>query len=271
VTRVAAVDLGTGSTRLLVADVADGDLVELHRETRITNLGEGVDAARRLVPAAVERVSACLADYRRTIAALGAERVLAVGTSAIRDAANGAEFLDGVGLPTRVLSGDEEAELTFRGVGVPEALVIDIGGGSTELVGPGLRLSLELGSTRLSERYLHSDPPTAGELDACAAAVRTALPELETTRAIGVAGTFVNLEALAGPLTLESVTGQLQRLAALPLAERRRVPRLVPERAPVIVAGAVIARELLARLSVPRIEVSERDLLDGVALELAAR
>ena len=97
------------------------------------------------------------------------------------------------------------------------------------------------------------------------------LPELETTRAIGVAGTFVNLEALAGPLTLDSVTGQLHRLAALPLAERRRVPRLVPERAPVIVGGAVIACELLARLSVPQIEVSEHDLLDGVALELAGR
>ncbi len=270
-TRVAVVDLGTGSTRLLVADVADGDLVALHRQTRITNLGESVDAGRRLLPAAVARVSACLDDYRRTIAALGAERALAVGTSAVRDAVNGAELLGQVGLPTRVLSGDEEGELTFRGVGAPEALVIDIGGGSTELVGPGLHVSLELGSTRLTERYLHSDPPTAAELEACAAAVRDALPELQATRAIGVAGTFVNLEALAGPLTLDSVTGQLQRLAALPLAERRLVPRLVPERAPVIVAGAVIVRELLARLDVPLVEVSERDLLDGVALELGGQ
>ena len=160
-TRVAAVDLGTNSTRLLVADVVDGDLVELHRETRITRLGERVDAAGVLLPAAVERVHACLADYRRTIEGLGAERTLAVGTSAVRDAANGGEFLDGLGLPTRVLSGDEEAELTFRGVGVPEALVVDIGGGSTELVGPGIHVSLELGCVRLSERFLRSDPPGA--------------------------------------------------------------------------------------------------------------
>ena len=268
-TRIAALDLGTGSTRLLVADVAGGRLVALHREARITQLGEGVDAGRLLLPAAVARVQACLADYRRTIEELGAERTLAVGTSALRDAENSREFLDGLGFETRVLSGDEEAELTFRGVGEPDALVVDVGGGSTELVGPGIRVSLELGCVRLSERFLRSDPPTAPELEACAAAVRAALPEVSTTRAIGVSGTFVSLAVLAGELTLEAVSAQIDRLAALPLAKRRLVPGLEPDRAPVIVGGAVIVRELLARLGVPRFEVSERDLLDGVVLELA--
>jgi exopolyphosphatase / guanosine-5'-triphosphate,3'-diphosphate pyrophosphatase len=270
VTRVAAVDLGTNSTRLLVADVVDGVLVEVHRETRITRLGERVDAGRVLLPAAVERVHACLADYRRTTEELGVERALAVGTSAVRDARNGREFLDGLGFATRVLSGDEEAALTFCGVGEPDALVVDVGGGSTELVGPGIQMSLELGCVRLSERFLLSDPPTAAELEACAAAVRAALPErLAAERAIGVAGTFTSLAALAGELTPEAVAAQVDRLAALTLAERRLVPRLEPARAPVIVGGAVIVRELLTRLRLPRIEVSERDLLDGVALELA--
>ncbi len=269
-TRVAAVDLGTNSTRLLVADVVGGGLVELHRETRITRLGERVDASRVLLPAAIERVHACLADYRRTFEELGAERTLAVGTSAVRDAANSGEFLQGLEFPTRVLTGDEEAALTFRGVGVPGALVVDVGGGSTELVGPKIHVSLELGCVRLSERFLRTDPPGAHELEACAEAVRAELPaSLEATLAIGVAGTFVSLASLAGELTLAAVTAQVDRLAALPLAERRRVPGLEPDRAPVIVGGAVIVRELLARLGLPRIVVSERDLLDGVALELA--
>ena len=267
-TRLAAVDLGTGSTRLLVADVADGRLVALHREARITQLGEGVDAGRLLLPDAVARVEACLADYRRTIEELGAERTVAVGTSALRDAENGREFLDGLGLETRVLSGDEEARLTFLGVGEPDALLIDLGGGSTELVGPGIRVSLELGCVRTTERFLHSDPPAAAELEACAAAIRAALPEVEATRAIGVAGTFVSLAVLAGELTRAAVSAQVDRLAALTLAERRLVPGLEPARAPVIVAGALIVRELLAHLRLPRVEVSERDLLDGVLLEL---
>ncbi len=268
-TRVAAVDLGTGSTRLLVADVVAGGLIALHREARITQLGEGVDAGRLLLPAAVQRVHACLADYRRTIAELGAERTLAVGTSALRDAENGREFLDGLGFETRVLSGDEEAALTFLGVGEPDALVVDVGGGSTELAGPRIRVSLELGCVRTTERYLRSDPPAPHELEACAEAVRAALPAVTATRAIGVAGTFLSLAVLAGELTLEAVTAQVDRLAALPLAQRRLVAGLEPDRAHVIVGGAVIVRELLARLGVPRFEVSERDLLDGVVLEAA--
>src|ERR671916_1117911 len=147
--RVAAVDLGTNTTRLLVADVADGRVAEVARETRITRLGEGVDGRRRLLPVPVARVRNCLSDYRRTLESLGAERTLAVATSAIRDAENGEAFLGEVewsyGFATRLVSGDEEALLTFRGVGLADALVVDIGGGSTELVGPALQESGHIG------------------------------------------------------------------------------------------------------------------------------
>ncbi len=274
-TRVAAVDLGTNSTRLLVADVEDGRLEELHRETRITRLGEGVDERRRLLPVPIARVRNCLADYRRTAERLGAERVLAVGTSAVRDAENGEAFLGEVewsyGFATRLLDGDEEAAMTYRGVGEPDALVVDLGGGSTELIGPGVHTSLDIGSVRLTERFLRSDPPSPGELDACAAAIRAALPELVFMNTIGVAGTFTTLAALAGSesLTREAVAAQVDRLAALPLSERRGLPGLHPERAPVIVAGALIVRELMAHAGLAEIEVSERDLLDGAALAAA--
>src|ERR1043166_7603230 len=169
--RVAVVDLGTNSTRLLVADV-DGDRVhEAVRRTAITRLGEGVDSRRQLLPLPVARVRNVLADYRRELEQLGAERVLAVGTSAVRDADNGEAFLGEIewsyGFATRLLSGDEEAELTRGGVanrrGVADGTVIvDLGGGSTELVagGPdGVRWhdSLDMGSVRLTERFLHSD------------------------------------------------------------------------------------------------------------------
>src|ERR687894_207411 len=177
--RVAAIDLGTNTTRLLVADVNDGQVEDVVKRTRITRLGEGVDQRRRLLPLPIARVRNCLADYRRELEALGAERTLVVATSAIRDAENGEAFLGEVewsyGFTTRLLSGDEEAELTLRGVGaVDEAtLVVDIGGGSTELIGAGLWASLDIGAVRLTERYLPSDPPAEDELDACAAAVRS--------------------------------------------------------------------------------------------------
>src|SRR5436305_9289831 len=203
--RVAAVDLGTNTTRLLVADVVDGRLEELHRETRVTRLGEAVDTRRRLLPVPIARVRNVLADYRRTLESLGAERVLAVGTSAIRDAENGEAFLGEIewsyGFATRLLSGEDEAELTRRGVANGRGLeagtlVLDVGGGSTELISADERISLDLGSVRLTERFLHSDPPSRHELDAAAAAVREALPDLQNTDAIGVAGTITTLAAL---------------------------------------------------------------------------
>ncbi len=156
--RVAAIDLGTNTTRLLVADVEDGRVEELHRESRITRLGEGVDARHRLLPLPIARVRNVLTDYRRTLESLGAERTLAVATSAVRDAENGEAFLGEVewsyGFVTRLVSGDEEAELTRRGVDpAPRTLVLDIGGGSTELVLGDFHVSLPMGSVRFTERY----------------------------------------------------------------------------------------------------------------------
>jgi exopolyphosphatase / guanosine-5'-triphosphate,3'-diphosphate pyrophosphatase len=282
--RVAAIDLGTNTTRLLVADVIESHIEELHRETRITRLGEGVDARRRLLPVPIARVRNVLSDYRRTIESLGAERTLAVATSAVRDAENGEAFLGEVewsyGFATRLVGGDEEAELTRRGVQPsPGTLVLDIGGGSTELIVDDFHVSLDLGSVRYTERFLHTDPPTAEELDACAAAVRALLPRVQAQAAIGVAGTVTSLAALdlglerydralvhGHRLSLAGAHAQLERLAALPLAERRKVPALEPERAPVIVAGAVILTETLVHFGLDSIDVSERDILDGIAL-----
>ena len=165
--RVAAIDQGTNTTRLLVADVDDGGLRELVRRTEITRLGEGVDERHRLLPLPVARVRNVLTDYRREAERLGAERTLLVATSAVRDAENGEAFLGEVewsyGFATQLLTGDEEAALMLRGVGEiePGTLVLDIGGGSTELVTLESRTSLDVGAVRLTERYLHSDPPTA--------------------------------------------------------------------------------------------------------------
>jgi exopolyphosphatase/guanosine-5'-triphosphate,3'-diphosphate pyrophosphatase len=277
VTRVVAVDLGTNSTRLLVADVEDGRVDALVRRTTVTRLGEGVDASRRLLPAAIDRVHAALREYRRELDELGATRSLAVATSAVRDAANGAELLRGIelafDLPTRLLSGDEEAELTRRGVGAVDegTLVVDVGGGSTELIAGSFRQSIDVGSTRLTERFLHHDPPRPQELAAAARYVAGLLPALDVSAAVGVAGTVAQLEALTGPLTPEAVEGRLARLAALPLAERREVPGLDPARAPVILGGAVIVAEVLRFYRLDVLAFSVRDLLDGVALEVASR
>ena len=276
-TRVAAIDLGTNTTRLLVADVEDGTVEAVVRRSAVTRLGEGVDRGRVLQPAAVERVFAVLAGFQREADALGAERALAVGTSAVRDARNGSCFLAEIerrfGCSTRIVSGSEEAELSRRGVGLLPAttLLLDVGGGSTELVFGEMRTSLQVGSVRLTERHLRSDPPTRAELDAAAVHVRSVLPRLEPDATIGVAGTVHQLEQLLGRITLAEVDAELDRLASLPLAARRRVPRLDPDRAPTIVAGALIVAEVLRRYALPEIVFSVRDLLDGIALEVAKR
>ncbi len=287
--RVGVVDLGTNSTRLLVADVHDGQVDEVAREQAITRLGEGVDERRKLLPVAIARVRNVLSDYRRELEQLGAERVLTLATSSVRDADNGEAFLGEIewsyGFTTRLLSGEEEAELTRRGVVGgravgDETVVIDIGGGSTELITARERVSIDLGSVRLTERHLHSDPPTREELEAAAQAVREALPDWHPEGAIGVAGTITTIAALElGEYDAERIHGyrlsrdavgrQLERLASLPLAERRELPGLDPDRAPVIVAGAVIVREFLDRYGLQELEVSERDLLHGAALEAA--
>jgi exopolyphosphatase/guanosine-5'-triphosphate,3'-diphosphate pyrophosphatase len=302
-TRVAAIDLGTNSTRLLVADVDNGRIHELERETRVTRLGEGVDERRRLLPLPVARTRNVLSDYRQGLEAQGAERTLAVATSAVRDAENGEAFLGEIewsyGFATRLLTGDEEAVMTFRGVTAERTLaagtvIVDIGGGSTELVfggpdGVGWHQSLDIGSVRLTERHLHSDPPTSAELEACAEAVRALLAKRapddarrEASAVVGVAGTITSLAALdlkldeydpdrvhGHVLGADGLQRQLDRLAAVPIAERRRLRPLDPERAPVIVAGAVIAREVLSFFGLDALEISERDILDGAALAAA--
>ena len=292
--RVAAVDQGTNTTRLLVADVEDGELEEVSKRVEITRLGEGVDARRRLLPVPITRVRNVLTGYRREAEQLGAERILLVATSAVRDAENGEAFLGEIewsyGFVTRLLSGDEEAELTFRGAAegrIGSTLVIDPGGGSTEfVVGEAgeirSRQSVDVGSTRLTERFLHSDPPTEEELAAAADYVRDALPAPpEVDRTVGVAGTITTLAALdlgldepegrgtdGHRLTLDAVRAQRERLAALPLEERARLPGLHPKRAPVIVAGAVLVEQVLDRFGI-ELEVSERDILHGAAFEAA--
>ncbi len=290
--RVAAVDLGTNTTRLLVADVTGGRVEEIARRETITRLGEAVDRRRILLPTAIARVRNVLVDYRREAEQLGAERVLAVGTSAVRDADNGEAFLGEVewsyGFTTRMLTGEEEAELTLAGVGSdgplePRTLLVDVGGGSTELVALGdsgveATLSTEAGSVRLTERFLVSDPPHAEELAACEAHVRSLLPRLAVERAIGVAGTITSAAkierggALSGHgdrLSRDAIGATLDRLAALPLVERERVHGLASARAPVIVAGLIVIHEILGFYGIRVLTVSERDLLHGAALEAA--
>ena len=278
--RVAAVDLGTNSTRLLVAD-ANGTLEEVVRRLKITRLGEGVDTRRLLLPLPVARVRNVLTDYRRELERLGAERTLCIATSAVRDAENGEAFLGeierGYGFTTRLLTGEEEAALTLRGIGAvePGTLVVDIGGGSTELqvVGTDVRVSLDIGCVRLTERF-------GDDVEAVRAYVRGLLPGAATKCAIGVAGTMTTIAALDLGLTaydperihghripVDGVAEQTARLASLTVEERARI--VEPGRAPVIVAGAAILAEILDFYGLDAIQASERDILHGAALAAA--
>lgn len=294
--RVAAIDLGTNSTRLLVADVAGGRLREVSRRLTITRLGEGVDERRRLLPLPITRVRNCLTDFRREAEELGAERALAIATSAVRDAENGEAFLGEIewsyGFTTRLLDGDEEAAMMVRGVAsgrprLDDAVVVDIGGGSTELVlteggTPTSCTSLDVGCVRLTERFLVSDPPSPGELDEAGSYVRGLLPALAPHDAIGVAGTVTTLATLDQGLSVydpqrthgyriarASVDRQLERLAAMKLEERLRQPGIEPGRAAVIVGGLVVLCEVMDAYGLTEIEVSERDILHGAALAAA--
>jgi exopolyphosphatase/guanosine-5'-triphosphate,3'-diphosphate pyrophosphatase len=303
--RVAVVDIGTNSTRLLVADIEHGRLAaEVERRTEVTRLGEGVDGSGRLSEDAMTRVFDMCASYREAIDGNGADRVVAVLTSAVRDAANGDEFRDELrrrfGFEAKTISGDREAELTYRGAtswrGHEEPLlVLDIGGGSTELViGAGedveFHVSTQIGSVRFTERHLTADPPTPASLATCRESVRAgleaAVPEDLRHRpaaGIAVAGTptsFAAVELRLEPydrervhrhrLAREACERILGDLAALPLAKRRRVPGLHPDRAPTIVAGGLILAETMEIFGLDGMEVSERDILEGAALHAAA-
>jgi exopolyphosphatase/guanosine-5'-triphosphate,3'-diphosphate pyrophosphatase len=301
--RIAVADLGTNSTRLLVADLrSDGQLTQLERHTTVTRLGEGVDGSGRLSPAAIDRVLAALVSYRKIADATGAERRIAVATSAVREAENGAELTDRVrdelGFDIRTIDGDEEARLTFLGATAGRAdttaqtLVIDIGGGSTEFVSghpgsaPTFHVSTRLGSVRQTERHLAHDPPRHDELEALAdeacqiigEAVPAAIREQVDTL-IAVAGTPTSLAAIdqrLDPYDPEKVDGYvlehaaaeriLAQLAVQPLERRRAVTGLHSDRAPTIVAGVAILVEALRLFGVRNVEVSESDILDGAAL-----
>jgi len=304
--RVAVVDIGSNSTRLLIADVLEGRVTaELARQTSVTRLGAGVDAGGRLRDDAIARVFGALDEYRRQIDDHHVETRLAVLTSAVRDAADGREFAADVGrryrLSPHILTGDEEASLTFLGATSERdpadrtlTLVLDIGGGSTEFViGAGRRasfhVSTQAGVVRQTERHIHSDPPLERELGELAADVRTiierSLPQAQrrgVEHAIAVAGTATSLAAIAQqlePYDPDKVHGyELSRqqceqaltcLASRPLAERRRVPGLHHDRALTIVAGTVILLEALRLFGLDHVEVSEHDILRGAALGLS--
>ena len=308
--RVAAIDCGTNSVRLLIAESVDAAggapaFVEIDRDLHLTRLGQGVDATGRFAPEALARTLDAVADFAARIKDAGAHGVRFVATSAARDAANRAEFFAGVrervGVDAEIISGDEEARLSFAGalsvardVAWP-VLVMDIGGGSTELVlgepdadgAPAVRAarSLDVGSVRLRERFLHGDPPAAEQVAAASeyvdGLIATCGVDVGAARTwIGVGGTATSLAAIdlglaaydralvdGATLTRESVAALAARLLALPVAEVLRIPTMQPKRADVICAGALIAARVGAHCSAD-LRVSEADILDGIVLDL---
>jgi exopolyphosphatase / guanosine-5'-triphosphate,3'-diphosphate pyrophosphatase len=299
--RVAVIDIGSNSTRLLVADVDGGRVSVVERRSTVTRLGRGVDLSGRLAAEAVEAACAAIDPYVATVRELGAEAVDAVATSAVRDAENGAAFVaelrERFALSARVLDGEEEARLTYLGATsetAPEVptLVIDIGGGSTEMI-VGIdreiefHTSLQAGVVRHTERHLTSDPPTPTELEEMATDLRGLIEEatLQAPRAeagIAVAGTPTSLAAIelelepydpskvhGHVLELPSIQRMLSTLASAPLAQRMEIRGMHADRAPTIVAGVVTLVEAMRAFDLDRITVSEHDILYGAAIALA--
>jgi exopolyphosphatase/guanosine-5'-triphosphate,3'-diphosphate pyrophosphatase len=304
--RVAAIDCGTNSIRLLVADVEGGRLTDVSRRMEIVRLGEGVDRTGQLAPAAIDRTRKALADYTAELRDAGAERVRMVATSASRDASNADDFramvLETLGVEPEVISGDEEARLSFtgavRGLGAPGPyLVVDIGGGSTEFV-TGTHdvehaISVDIGCVRMTERHLPDDPPGAGAVAAARADVTAGVDRALTAvharpgdgperTLVGLAGSVTTVAALALGLdeyeparihqaridraAVEHVTTEL--LVAT-RAERLAMPVMHPGRADVIAAGALILQVIMERLDAPAVIASEHDILDGIAYSAA--
>jgi exopolyphosphatase/guanosine-5'-triphosphate,3'-diphosphate pyrophosphatase len=301
----AVVDIGSNSVRLLIAHrTDDGRIEELVRETNVTRLGQGVDTAGRLSDEAIQRTYAVLGRYALQIGEHECERCVAVLTSAVRDSANGAEFAatvrDDYGLEPHILAGAEEARLTYLGAtserdasDTTATLVLDIGGGSTEMivgVGPDVRfrVSTQAGVVRQTERHLPDDPPTQEQMDALAADVRGILADhvpadvrTSVQRGVAVAGTATSLAAIAqqlepyDPVRVHGYrisTAECERilaeLSAIALEQRREVPGLHPDRAPTIIAGVLIFEEVVRLFGLSEIEVSEHDILRGALLGL---
>jgi exopolyphosphatase / guanosine-5'-triphosphate,3'-diphosphate pyrophosphatase len=308
--RVAAIDIGTNTVLLLVAErSASGELVAIEEHATITRLGEGVDKTRTLAPAAIERTNTTIDRYAEIVGRLGASRVDVVGTSAMRDAGGGeavrAHVKAKLGVEARTISGDEEAQLTFAGAlsgisslspGDP-VRVFDIGGGSTEVVHgtcgrPSGQLSFahsyDVGSVRLTERYVKNDPPSAEEMADVRRAAREAfasVPSFEShVPPIGIAGTMTTLAAVSmemGTYDGARVHGltlpvtELERvvteLAALTVEKRRSVPGLEPKRADVVIAGAIVCLAYLEHVRADAVTISDRGVRWGLAENLAPR
>lgn len=299
--RVAAIDVGTNSTRLLVAEEQPGGFRSIDRRMVITRLGQGVDRARVLAPDALDRTFRTIAEYAATCGELGVERLRVTGTSAVRDARNRDEFFEGVrkltGTEAELLTGEQEARATFLGTlsDLSEqgtVVVVDIGGGSTELIvgegEPERLVSMDIGCVRLFEKYLESDPPSKEEIEALRAEVDEVLAGVKEelsvpagARLIGVAGTVTQLATLkAGvpvydpDVTHHSVLSHgdvrsiARRLESLSYGQRKRVKGLEPGRADVIVSGAEILLGVMETFDLPEVLVSERDILDGLVLGL---
>jgi exopolyphosphatase / guanosine-5'-triphosphate,3'-diphosphate pyrophosphatase len=306
VRRVAAVDCGTDSLRLLVADLpARGPLVAVTRELRVVRLGEGVDRTGELSEGALQRAGAVLAEYGRLVREHGAEAVRVVATSATRDARNRGAFTalvhEHLGVEPEVLPGEQEAALTFAGAvrdldpADGPFLVVDIGGGSTEVVlgtsAVEAALSVDVGCVRLTERHLRDDPPTAAQvaaaradIDAALHRVRDAVPVERARLTVGLAGTVTTVAAhvLRLPhlpdagvpevrLPAAQVLAACADLLALPRAERAALPWMHPGRVDVVGAGALVLRRVLEVLEQPALLVREADLLDGAAWSLGCR
>ncbi|MBD7919232.1 Ppx/GppA family phosphatase [Cellulomonas sp. Sa3CUA2] len=317
VTRVAAIDCGTNSIRLLVADVdpAAGTLVDLERSNEVVRLGQGVDRTGLLAPEALERTLAATRRYHEVCEGLGVEAVRFVATSATRDARNREEFVTGVraalGVEPEVVAGDEEARLSFRGAtGVLASrfdgpfLVVDLGGGSTELVlgtdAPEAAVSMDVGSVRLTERHLHDDPPTPAQVAAADADVHAALdaaaavvPLGRTVTLVGLAGSVTTLTAHAlgldhydrtridgAVLGVDDVLASCEDMLARTREQRAALPYLHPGRVDVIGAGALVWRDVVRRVrdevavaggGLTHVVTSEHDILDGIAWSIAER
>lgn len=305
--RLAAIDIGTNSTKMTVADVSEsGVLTVVSEVSEVTRLGEGVDASHRLNEAAMERTLEAVTRYAAEARSLGAGEVLGAGTSALRDAANGLNFLEQArlraGVEIQIISGDREAQLAYAAVrsdaslGIPadaNLLVFDIGGGSTELIlgdqtGTGRHDSLDVGAVRLTERFLPSDPPTAEEMDEAVAFVRSALLTFELPETLlyiaGIGGTALNIGAVMSGLlspdpdavhamtvTHSAVIEARVRFASVPIIERRKIPGLEPKRADIIVAGVLILDCLLTYFSADSFLLSARGLRYGLLADYASR